>query len=93
MRIASKLIINFQFQILKRYIYINRRIIEQSINSIANQEPCLLPDIPFNSSTMMRFMEETTYPVCGQDLEDWMLCEVLTLKIDRFSFKFFNNFY
>lgn len=58
------------------YFQIKSDLIEQSIHSIVNQGKCQLPDIPYDSPEMLAFLKTEPPIDCGNELDDWVSCQV-----------------
>lgn len=55
----------------------SRFLIEESINSLANQEPCKsFPNLPVESPEMLKFMKDEDPVECGDEDDDWVSCDV-----------------
>lgn len=53
---------------------------EESIRSLANQEPCRkFPNLPLESPEMMKFLKDEEPVECGDENNDWVSCDVRIL--------------
>lgn len=61
---------------------------EESINSLANQEPCKsFPNLPVESPEMMKFMKDEEPIECGDEDDDWVSCDVSAFQKYKFDLK------
>lgn len=53
-----------------------RSLIEESIQSLANQGACKIPNLPVDSPEMLSFLKDEPPVECGNENDDWVACHV-----------------
>lgn len=56
-------------------------LIEESIQSLANQGACKIPNLPVDSPEMLSFLKDEPPVECGNENDDWVACHKSTCTI------------